>query len=172
MSQNRFSSNAVNPVEKYFPQENGTLRINGLKNPVRKVNENPTPTLNNWKLHQFYELVQLLEDMSKLEADDDFAIGMEVKNRALIILSLIKESFEIDFPKLLPEGHECLSFTWEKNEVKNFLTIYNDEIENTVYSRKSGIRCVQSLGVGEGLDLNKLATALATKPRTLSADTC
>jgi hypothetical protein len=138
---------------------------------TRLVKEaNTTPTLNNWRSSEFYDIIQLLEDMSHFDPSDDFYVGERVKNRAVKILSYIKECHTIDFPKILPEGAHCLSLTWEKGRIKSFLTVYSDEIESTNYHRGSGIRCVQSLGREDQIEFQNISHVLAAVPKPTTVD--
>lgn len=87
-------------------------------------------------------MVFALDKMSELDEEDNFYVSSEIKNTAVKILSYVKQT-DYPMPKILPEGGDCLSLTWDSPSLKRFLTIHEDELESTVYSKVGNFRCVQ-----------------------------
>ncbi len=128
------------------------------------------PSLSNWRAAEFYEIINLIEEMSRFDPKDDFFVDSAIKDRAITILAYLKDFHSIEFPKVLPEGSDSLTFTWDMRPLKNFLTIYQSEIENTVYNKLTGIRCLQTFGEEKGLDFNQISNALALIPNSSTVD--
>lgn len=127
--------------------------------------------LNNYRTSQFLDIVRLIEDLSELDSESDFHIAKDVKDRAIKVLNLLRGMGGIDFPKVLPEGEECVSFTWESHPWKTFLTIYPDELEGTTYNRQSGIRCSESLGNEDNaVDIERISQSIRVVPKPTTVD--
>lgn len=118
-----------------------------------------TPALNNYRVNLFHELVGALDDMAKLEADDDFYVDTDIKVAAVKVLNFVCRT-DLDLPKILPEYSDCLSFTWDAGDLRGFLTIYSDELEYTIYRKSSGIRCVRKLNFDGMLGYDEIGKAI------------
>lgn len=130
-----------------------------------------SPLFNNYRTSQFFDLVRLIEDLSELDADSEFHIAGDVKKRAVKVLYLLRGMGDIDLPKVLPEGEECLSLTWENHPWKTFLTVYPDELEGITYNRETGIRCRELLGDEEkAVDIERISRSISVAPKPTTAD--
>jgi hypothetical protein len=129
------------------------------------------PSISNSRTSEFFDIIYLLDDLSAQDVDSDFYIGAEVKTRAIEILSWLKDVGHIELPKVLPEGPECLSLTWDRHPWKSFLTIYPDEVEGMTYNRTTGIRCTEQLeSAGVGINPLRIFSALAVVPKPNTVD--
>lgn len=134
-----------------------------------RLSSTSLPT-NNWRNNELHDLISLLENMSDLDADDSFHVGGCVRDRAIKLLIFIARQHHVDFPKILPEGEDCLSLTWDKGALKSFITIYPDEVESTLFNRTSGLRCVYQISDGDEINFSNVSRALAETPVAKTVD--
>lgn len=149
-----------------------TNSVQVRKEAHRVVSGNVTcPYLSNSKANQFFDILLLLDDLSSLHSGSDFHIGKGVKDRAVSLLCLLGGAEQLELPKVLPEGEECLSLTWDRHPWKTFVTIYPDEVEGTTYNRVSGIRCTAPLSADDAsIDPKRIFEALAVVPKPNTVD--
>lgn len=121
---------------------------------------------NNFRNSVFFEIAATLTEMANLDPTSDFYVGHDIKLRAEELVAKIRDLQNIDFPKILPEGEESISFTWNYGKIIKLLTIYNDEIESTILNTSTGFRCTHQVSDGPNIDLVKIAEALETRPKS------
>ncbi|RJE84041.1 hypothetical protein D3P04_13590 [Paracoccus onubensis] len=108
--------------------------------------------------------------MSELDSEDAFHVGNDVMQRAIEVINLLRDFADVPYPKILPEGEDSLSLTWKLNDFKQFLTIYNDELERTIYNGVTGIRCIEQISEGSELSLHDVTKIFPLKVRSRTAE--
>ncbi|MEQ5793134.1 hypothetical protein LZ686_00600 [Paracoccus sp. NFXS7] len=128
-----------------------------------------TITGSNWRTHQYYEILSVLDGMSKLDENDDFYVDPGIKDNAIYILSYLNQYPSIPLPQILPEGKDSLSLTWAVYNFKQFLTLYEDELESTKYQPETKLRCIEIHNFGRKLDLKALSNMMPGKAGAITA---
>lgn len=120
-------------------------------------------TGSNWRAHQYYEILAVLDGMSKLDESDDFYVDPNIKDNAVYILSYLNQYPSFPLPQILPEGKDSLSLTWALHNFKQFITLYEDELESTKYQPETKLRCVEVHNFGRKLDVKVLSNMMPGK---------
>lgn len=123
---------------------------------------------SNSERARFFDLLETLDELGKLDEEDDLFVSSQVAERAKRALSNLEQAYSFNWPKLLPEGADSLSLTWMKGPLKVFVSIYADETRLMFFNKKSNISCDMVIGEGPDLGLQRLADYLAFIPKNFA----
>ena len=107
---------------------------------------------HNIRGYRVASLHEALNTMSTLPDDNDFYVEPASAHRAAEILGLIAQNFEFVPPKVMPLDREAVVFTWEKGDIKSYLTIDQDEVSVMELDRAKNIRCVHNTIISDDLN--------------------
>ena len=107
----------------------------------------------------FFEILKSLEKMSQLPEDHSFHLAKNVQLRASYVLFFLIHHYEI-LPKLLPENSDCLSFTWEDNDFKRFLSLDSNDADLTLLDKAANSTYIETLCEDGALDYEVINRAL------------
>jgi hypothetical protein len=123
---------------------------------------------SNWHRHLYGELASAIEKMSKLSDNDEYHIQTEAAQKALTVLAFIRENVAVEPPKILNQSGEAISFTWNLGNIKRYLTVADDEIDLMLLQKPNGVRCEETLSVGEDIDWAKILNRLGGAVKSAS----
>lgn len=133
---------------------------------ARRQVSNTTSPRSNWEVSIFADLQQAIAKLTKLDQEDDFHLEPDAASLAIDILGVLRNCYELSPPKLLPEGNEDVSFTWDVGQIKTYLNVSPDGVEAMRLDKGTWNKSLESLSNGGSLNYVRLMEILHLIPRT------
>jgi hypothetical protein len=123
---------------------------------------------SNWQSHLYAELSVAIDKMMRLSDDHDFYLEKEAGRKALSVLAFVRENIAIDPPKIINQSGEAVSFTWSFGDVKQYLTVAEDEVDLLLFKKSLNLRCEESLSTENYIDWSKILLRLGGAAKVTS----
>lgn len=114
------------------------------------------------------ELFAAITKMADLPDGNELHLDRVAAERAIAVLSFIKEHTRVSAPKLMNQDNEAVVFTWNFGDLKRYLTVAEDEVDVMFLHKPRQFRCEEVLTHGGELDYPKLMKSIDPEPKSSS----
>ena len=115
-----------NWVNEY--SKNATFENNPTFVQKEKV-EDFNPSLSNWDMHVYFEILNAIDQMTRLPESDRLYLDKKVATRAINLLGFLKEQLKIHPPKIINQDGEAIAYTWVEDNFKRYLSVSDYEVD-------------------------------------------
>jgi hypothetical protein len=126
---------------------------------------------NSPRSWHFHFVNEAIGRMAQLPPSDPLHIDEATSRYAANLVGLMRNTFEIDPPKIFPQDAEALVMTWEEGEFTKLLTIAGEEVSLLDMHNPSQLRCYHDVADGPEAITTLVPLLIQTAlPRTSSQE--
>ncbi len=123
---------------------------------------------NSRRAEHFSALFDIISRMTDLPPSNDFHLHSETAKRVRNLLAALRNSFDIDPPKLLPHTSDVLALTWDHGDIKSIVIIGPDEFDRLDIDRRLNLQWPIDIASEEATAFPQIIETLGIMSRSQS----
>jgi len=128
------------------------------------------PDRPNSERAQAYSVVlATIRKMTALSPFHEFHLDMETAKASENIISYLFNNFEAPAPRIIPEGTEGISLTWDSTKIKQYLMVEGSSVDYLGINKTSNVRCESDMVADDYRAIHNTFLAIAGNPSSKSS---